>query len=96
MSEPKDKTLQLNVRLKPSEPSAHPKATNYTNVGVAQEKRKKGTGYFFGEVRGRPRGRSVDSRPKRRAILICQVAVPKGCCRFTQVRSAMSSCSKRG
>jgi hypothetical protein len=22
--------------LKPSEPSAHPKATNYTNVGVAQ------------------------------------------------------------
>ncbi len=36
MSEPKDKTLQLNVRLKPSEPTAHPKATNYTNVGVAQ------------------------------------------------------------
>ena len=36
MSEPKDETLQLNVRLKPSEPSAHPKATNYTNVGVAQ------------------------------------------------------------
>lgn len=28
--------LQLNVRLKPSEPSAHPRATNYTNVGVAQ------------------------------------------------------------
>jgi hypothetical protein len=36
MSESKDKTLQLNVRLKPSEPSAHPLATNYTNVGVAQ------------------------------------------------------------
>ncbi len=36
MSEPKDKTLQLNVRLKPSEASAHPLATNYTNVGVAQ------------------------------------------------------------
>jgi len=40
MSEPKDnmtkKTLSLNVRLKPSEPSAHPWATNYTNVGVAQ------------------------------------------------------------
>ena len=28
--------LALNVRLKPSEPSAHPRATNYTNVGVAQ------------------------------------------------------------
>jgi hypothetical protein len=40
MSDPKDKTtektLALNVRLKPSEASAHPKATNYTHVGVAQ------------------------------------------------------------
>jgi len=36
VSEMKDQTLALNVRLKPSEPSAHPKATNYTNVGVAQ------------------------------------------------------------
>jgi hypothetical protein len=36
MSEGKDKTIALNVRLKPSEPSAHPRATNYTNVGVAQ------------------------------------------------------------
>ena len=36
MSELKDKTLQLNVRLKPSESSAHPLATNHTTVGVAQ------------------------------------------------------------
>lgn len=36
MSGPKDKTVALNVRLKPSEPSAHPLATNYTNVCVAQ------------------------------------------------------------
>ena len=36
MSEPKDKTIALNVRLKPSESSAHPRVTNYTNVGVAQ------------------------------------------------------------
>ena len=36
MSEAKDKTVALNVRLKPSESSAHPRATNYTNVGVAQ------------------------------------------------------------
>jgi len=35
MSEAKDKTIALNVRLKPSEPSAHTRATNYTNVGVA-------------------------------------------------------------
>ena len=36
MSDAKDKTIALNVRLKPSDPSAHPRATNYTNVGVAQ------------------------------------------------------------
>ena len=36
MSEAKDKTSPLNVRLKPSESSAHPRATNYTNVGIAQ------------------------------------------------------------
>ena len=36
MSDAKDTTLALNVRLKPSEPTAHPRATNYTNVGVAQ------------------------------------------------------------
>ncbi len=36
MSDAKDQTIALNVRLKPSESSAHPLATNYTNVGVAQ------------------------------------------------------------
>jgi hypothetical protein len=36
MREAKENTLSLNVRLKPSESSAHPRATNYTNVGVAQ------------------------------------------------------------
>ncbi|MCI0428341.1 MAG: hypothetical protein L0Z46_10030 [Nitrospiraceae bacterium] len=36
-SDAKDKTISLNVRLKPSESSAHPRATNYTNLGVAQE-----------------------------------------------------------
>lgn len=36
MSESTDKTIPLNVRLKPSEQSAHPLATNYSNVGVAQ------------------------------------------------------------
>jgi hypothetical protein len=36
MSNVTDQTISLNVRLKPSEPSAHPRATNYTNVGVAQ------------------------------------------------------------
>jgi hypothetical protein len=36
MSDTNDTTIALNVRLKPSEASAHPSATNYTNVGVAQ------------------------------------------------------------
>ena len=36
MNEDKDKVLALNVRLKPSESTAHPRATNYSNVGVAQ------------------------------------------------------------
>ncbi|NGZ97587.1 MAG: hypothetical protein CV089_15955 [Nitrospira sp. WS110] len=36
MSEPKDITIALNVRLKPSDSSAHPHAVNYTNVGISQ------------------------------------------------------------
>ncbi|UVT19598.1 MAG: hypothetical protein H8K03_17670 [Nitrospira sp.] len=36
MGEQKDTTIALNVRLKPSDSSAHPRAANYTNVGVAQ------------------------------------------------------------
>jgi hypothetical protein len=36
MSEPTDKTISLNVRLKPSESTAHPRAVNYSNIGVAQ------------------------------------------------------------
>ncbi len=36
MSDAKDQIIALNVRLKPSESSAHPRATNYTNVNVAQ------------------------------------------------------------
>ena len=36
MSDATDKTIALNVRLKPSESSTHPRATNYTNVGVTQ------------------------------------------------------------
>jgi hypothetical protein len=36
MRECKDATIALNVRLKPSDSSAHPRAANYTNVGIAQ------------------------------------------------------------
>ena len=36
MNEAKAQVLALNVRLKTGDSSAHPRATNYTNVGVAQ------------------------------------------------------------
>lgn len=36
MSEPKDAPIAFNVRLSPSDSSAHPRVTNYTNVGMAQ------------------------------------------------------------
>lgn len=46
MSESEDTSITLNVRLKPSESSAHPRAVNYTNAGVAQ-----GTAYLdFGFI----------------------------------------------
>ena len=36
MTESNGTTIALNVRLKPSDSSAHPRAANYTNVGIAQ------------------------------------------------------------
>ena len=36
MNETKGNVLALNVRLKSGDSSAHPRASNYTNVGVAQ------------------------------------------------------------
>jgi|CXWL01.1.fsa_nt_gi hypothetical protein len=36
MSKSNDAIIALNVRLKSSDSSAHPRAANYTNVGVAQ------------------------------------------------------------
>ena len=35
MSQPKD-TIALNIRLKPSDSSAHPRAANYTSAGISQ------------------------------------------------------------
>lgn len=39
---------------------------------------------FFGPPL--PRCRIVDSKPSVAAIFACQSSLPKGCCRFTQVR----------
>ena len=36
MSEPREKTIPLNVRLKPVDHSDLPHSANYSNVGVAQ------------------------------------------------------------
>lgn len=36
MSEPKEAATVLNVRLTPSDASAHPRTTNYTTVGMVQ------------------------------------------------------------
>ena len=36
MPDVNDKTMAMNARLKARESSAHPRATNYTNVGVSQ------------------------------------------------------------
>jgi len=61
---------------------------------VYQEEGEKGTGYFnFG---GRPRRRKVDSSPRAVASRCCHSGAPNGCWRLTQVRSAVSSCSKSG
>jgi hypothetical protein len=39
---------------------------------------------FFGPPL--PRCRIVDSNPNVAAMFACQASLPKGCCRFTQVR----------
>ncbi len=36
MNKLRDKTIALNIRLQPSDSSAHPRAANYTNVAIAQ------------------------------------------------------------
>jgi hypothetical protein len=38
MSEPNDRTIALNVQLKPSDSSAHPRAADYTNIKVVQSR----------------------------------------------------------
>jgi predicted HTH transcriptional regulator len=51
---------------------------------------------FPGCLRGRPRGRRVISRPRRRTMRSTHVSLPNGVPRFTQRRSAASSCSVCG
>ena len=79
MSEPKDTTLQLNVRLKPSEPSAHPKATNYTNVGVAQGIAYLDFGFIEPAVLAAIAKTAKDGQPAPKGLdghLVTRVAMP--------------------
>lgn len=59
---------------------------------VASEHRgqENGVGYFSSSSLGLPRFRIVDSKPNVAAIFACQSSLPKGCCRFTQVRIVTS------
>ena len=66
MSESKDKTIALNVRLKPSEPSAHPRATNYTNVGVAQGIAYLDFGFIEPALLGAIAKTAKDGKPRRK------------------------------
>jgi len=47
-------------------------------LSITSSTEEKGTGYFSRVLRGRPRGRSVDSRPVCFTIFSCQSEVPKG------------------
>ena len=58
---------------------------------LSTERRKRDSNFIFG---GRPR--KVDSSHRAVASRCCHSGVPKGCWRFTQMRNAVSSCSKSG
>lgn len=57
---------------------------------------EKGTGYFSGIFRGRPRGVRLDTSPNCFAIIVCQSGEPKGAWRLTEVRIRESSWSDKG
>jgi len=79
VSEMKDQTLALNVRLKPSEPSAHPKATNYANVGVAQGIAYVDFGFIEPTVLAAIAKTAKDGQPAPKGLdghLVTRVAMP--------------------
>jgi hypothetical protein len=79
MSDTKDKTLQLNVRLKPSESSAHPRAVNYSNVGVAQGIAHLDFGFIEPSVLAAIAKTAKDGQPAPKGLdghLVSRVAMP--------------------
>src|SRR5262245_12530208 len=54
---------------------------------------EKGTFYFFGYLRGRPRGFNDDSSPRRPAVRSAHLSLPNGVPRITERRSACNSAS---
>jgi len=69
------------------------KQPGFSSCGRGTEK---GTGYFANSFDGRPRRLNVDSKPNAAAVAARHSSPPNGCCRFTHVRSFVSSCSKSG
>jgi hypothetical protein len=61
---------------------------------VVLSDKAKGTFYFSN--RGRPRGRRLDSRPKRRAVKLCHNRPPYGVPRAMHFRSDSSSAAVCG
>jgi hypothetical protein len=62
---------------------------SFNDDRVPISNKEKGTGYFSDAFNGRPRLLSVDSNPNAAAILACHSSAPKGCCRFTHLRSVV-------
>ena len=101
MSEMKDQTLALNVRLKPSEPSAHPKATNYANVGVAQGIAYVDFGFIEPTVLAAIAKTAKDGQPAPKGLdghLVTRVAMPRmaSCVFISRSGKSWLACARRG
>jgi len=78
MNETKEQVLALNVRLKSQDSSAHPRATNYTNVGVAQGIAYVDFGFIEPTLLGAIAKTANDGQPAPKAIegqLVTRVAM---------------------
>jgi hypothetical protein len=60
------------------------------------DRKEKGTFYFYASFGGRPRGRRLDSRPRRRAARSIQLGSPNGVPRTTLCRTRANSAAVKG
>ena len=81
MNESKPTAIPLNVRLKPSESSAHPRMVNYTNVGVAQGIAYLDFGFIEPALLAAIARTAKDGQPAPKGLdghLVTRVALPVG------------------